>query len=199
MLHLDTALRKTLMKEKSFRERIHELEEDLNVTLMTLQTSKDYAQQLLGKYEEVTFNIEREMNKHRNLCRSYKNLISEYEKLKAKNEGKAKSGDGREVTGQANEELVEDRSAVTDVEEQMSLLVKSQTELKKKIMVYNEGPPLFGDLNEEMVEGAEVLDGYRKLILDTLERQPHLECEMIEETLATRKRQHVSTASRASP
>jgi hypothetical protein len=187
MRHLDTQLRKTIMKEKSFRERIRELEEDLNTTLIAVQTSEDYVQQLLGKYDEVTLNIEREMQKHRNLCRSYRHLISEYEKLKAK------SGDGREVAGQANEALI------TDMEEQMSVLAKTQMELKMKINRYNEVPPLFGNLDEEMVESSEVLDDYRKIMLETLETIPHLQCDLIEEALAAGKRQHVSTVSHASP
>lgn len=193
MRRLYTELRKTAMKENSFRERIRELEEDLNTTVITLQASDNYSQQLLGKYDEVTLNIELEMQKHRNLCGAYVDLRREHEKLKVKYESTAKSEGGCEVAE------VTEGSVATDMEKQMSMLAQSQRELKRTVGCYDKVPRLLGNLNAEKVEGSEYLDKYRKELMDALQRQPHLQCEMIEEALTAAKKDHVSTAPHTSP
>jgi hypothetical protein len=198
-----TELNKIAMKENSLRERICDLEENLNNTFITLQASDNYARQLLGKYDEVTLNIELEMQKHRNMCEEYRNLRREYGKLKAKCESTAESEGGREVADQVNKGTVKgreyDRCAATDMEKQMSMLAQSQRELKRKITSYYKGPPVLGNLNAEKVEDSESLDKHRKGLLEILARQPHLQCELIEEALTAVKKDHVSTASNLSP
>lgn len=200
---LNTELRKKAVKENLFTNQICELQEDLNVTLAALQASDNYGRQLLGKYDEVTLNIELEMQIHRKMCGEYRNLRRENEKLKAKYESTANSEGGREVAGRVQEGTVkeqeDDRCAATDVEKQISVLERSQRELKMKVRSYNKYPRLLGNLNAEKVEGSKSLDKCRKELLDVLKRQPHLQCQLIEEALTEAKKDHVSTASHASP
>jgi hypothetical protein len=195
-------LRNNTMKENLLCERIYELQVNLNSVYITLQASDKYGRQLLEKYDDVTSNIEHEMQKHRNLCEEYRNLRKENEKLKANYKSRGKSRGGREDADKANKGAVKERAydgcPATELEEQMSLLAQSQRELKKKVRGYHKIPQLVGRLNAEKVEGYELLDNHRMGLLEILKTEPRLQCELIEEALTTAKKDFVSTASQHS-
>jgi hypothetical protein len=199
-----TELMRKRKKEDSYRKRICVLQEKLNNRLTVLKASDDYCRQLLGKYDEVTLNIELEMKKHRSLCEDYRNLRSEYEKLKAKCETTADSEGACAVAGQASAMIggghVGAGCAAADVEKQMSVLAESQRKLKRKVRSFREVRSMAGNLGAERVEDYVALDEFRKVFMGVLERQPretqpHSQYELIERMLTKAIKERVSTVS----
>jgi hypothetical protein len=197
-------LARKIKKEEWYRVEISFLQEKLNCRLIILEAADDYCRQLLGKYDEVTLNIELEMKKHRSLCEDYRNLRSEYEKLKAKCESTADSEGACGVAGQADAGVVrgreEARCAPDVVEKQMSVLAESQKELKRKVKSFREAPSTTENLSAERVEDYEALDKLRKVLMGVLENQPrenqpHSQCEVIEGLLTKALKERVSTVS----
>jgi hypothetical protein len=203
MRRLYTEFIKQTRKENSFRECIYVLEEELNNSRIMLNGAEDYARQLIETYDEVTLNIELEMQKHRTMCEDYRNLRSKYEKLKAKCESTAKSEGGCEIADQAIAEAdkgqKDNRCPATDLEKQMSLLVRSHRELKRKVLSFYDVPRVIGRLQAEEVEDSESLDKYRKELMDVLKREPYLRFELMETALMRAKEDHVSTVTRPCP
>jgi hypothetical protein len=194
---------KQARREDVFKDQIGELQQKLNSRSITLQASDNYARQLLGKYDEVTLNIELEMKKHRSLCEDYRSLRSKYEELKAKCENAANAEGGSEIAGHVSVGTLkrheEATCAVTDMEQQMSVLVQSQRDLKKKVKSFRMAPSAMRSLSAGKVDDTASLDKIRKEFMVILGRQPRKQCELIEATLMTKKNDYVSTMCHPSP
>jgi hypothetical protein len=194
---LNEELLKKDRKEKSFRELIREMKEYQNLGEINLEASDNYIRQLLRKYDEVTLNIEHELKKHKNMCKEYLDLKTRYVELKAKCESPRKSKRGRDAAGTVEKQ--EGDRCVAELEEQMSALAHSQEELERTVRRYRKFVPVTGSLDAATVEDYESLDKCRNDLIDALNRQPHLQCEILETALAREKKDHVSSVTCASP
>jgi hypothetical protein len=188
-------LSRKCLNGNTLREQLHEAQEKLNEVSVNLQVYQNLSQELIGKYDEVTLNIEQEMKRHRQLCLNFLALRRDYKKLEAKYENVKKTESECEndtYTEIDEENRMHELSTTGKMEEQFGKLLCKISDLKATVMSFPETSALEQQPRAEVELACEELEVCRKELLEYVNSQPSLRCQGLENILTMDKRSFVS-------
>jgi hypothetical protein len=166
----------------------------MNAVSNELETCTAECTALCKVYDQVAWNTEQEMKKHKKMCKGYKILMYKYDALKARIERLAKpvgecEVDANQEDMDTGDEKLCDESLVSLVEQNLVSLSRSLEGVKEQLLQMLQIQPMVREVKMEKVDSSEEL-GCRRELLQYLEHKPSTHVPLTEEILDKDKKKH---------